>query len=65
MNRYPLWKSLLFAGVMILALAHSILAGTDTEAAWAGWLYLATAIALSACIVLRVVSAAGRPRDVA
>lgn len=53
---YTAWRAIhaLSFGVMILALAHSIAAGTDSDTWAANWLYIASTVALTAVMALRV-----------
>ncbi len=64
--RYRVWRLLHFGtfGAFTLALVHGIGAGTDTEAAWAGYLYAATGLIVFNLLVYRVVNgeARGIPR---
>jgi len=60
---YGAWRAIhaLAFGVMILALAHSVAAGTDTVHAAARWTYIATAAAILGAITIRLlVALAGR-----
>ncbi|MGE3856179.1 MAG: ferric reductase-like transmembrane domain-containing protein [Dehalococcoidia bacterium] len=62
---YAAWRAIhaLAFGAMILAIVHSITAGTDSETAGAQFLYLGTSMVLSAVTALRVVLAVagGKP----
>lgn len=62
---YAAWRGIhaLSFGVMILALAHSIASGTDTQTWAASWLYIITTAALTAVMTLRIgVALAGKRR---
>ena len=62
---YGAWRAIhaLSFGAMLLALVHSIAAGTDTTSVGAAVLYIATSVSLTGLIVLRVLLAfAGRGR---
>jgi len=58
---YEAWRAIhaLSFGAMLLALAHSIAAGTDTSSVGAQALYLATSVSLTGLIALRVIIALG------
>lgn len=63
---YEAWRAIhaLAFGAMLLALAHSIAAGTDTTSTGAQALYLATSVSLTGLIALRVLlTLAGRARS--
>lgn len=62
---YGAWRALhaLSFGAMLLALVHSIAAGTDTTSIGAATLYIATSVSLTGLIALRVLLAfAGQRR---
>ena len=62
---YTAWRALhaLSFGVMMLALAHGITAGTDSASPLAQWLYVATTAVLTLVMALRIgVAIAPRPR---
>ena len=61
---YGAWRSIHATsfGVMMLALAHSIAAGTDTGTWAASGLYVLTTASLTAVMVLRIGVALGKPR---
>lgn len=54
---YRLWRAVhyLSFGVFVLALAHGLLSGTDSAAAWARDMYWASALSLAALTVYRLV----------
>lgn len=56
---YGAWRAIhaLAFGAMILAIVHSITAGTDSDTAWAQALYLGTSMLLGGVTALRVVIA--------
>ena len=56
---YTAWRAIhaLSFGAMLLALAHSIAAGTDTPSVGAEVLYVATSVSLTGLIALRVLLA--------
>ncbi|MFA7296803.1 MAG: ferric reductase-like transmembrane domain-containing protein [Dehalococcoidia bacterium] len=63
---YEAWRGIhaLSFGAMLLALAHSIAAGTDTSSLGAQVLYLATSVSLTGLIALRILATlAARTRD--
>lgn len=53
---YAAWRGIhaLSFGVMMLALAHSVTAGTDTATPAAGWLYIGSTVALILVIAVRI-----------
>lgn len=58
---YAAWRAIhaLAFGVMVLALAHSVTAGTDTPLPAVRWMYIATAAVLLGVTVTRVLVALG------
>jgi predicted ferric reductase len=64
---YRVWRVVhaLAFGVFVLALAHSVTAGTDTGYLAVRWLYAATGAALAAATVARILSALVAPRHTA
>jgi predicted ferric reductase len=60
--RYPLWRLLHYAtfGGYVLALVHGIGAGTDTEAAWARYLYVGSALIIFNLLVYRLLKGEAR-----
>ncbi len=61
---YTAWRAIhaLSFGVMVLALAHSITAGTDTATWGASWLYIASTAALTAVMTMRIAVALLAPK---
>lgn len=61
---YIAWRALhaLSFAVMVLALAHGLLGGTDRTEPAVTWLYVATAVVLSGALVLRLAFALSSPR---
>lgn len=59
---FTLWRTLhaLVFGTFVLALLHGIFAGTDTQAPWAFWMYLATVALLGGVATARVTVAVTR-----
>jgi predicted ferric reductase len=59
---YPAWRLIHYAtfGAYVLALAHAIGAGTDTEAAWARYLYAVTALVVFNLLVYRALKGSAR-----
>jgi sulfoxide reductase heme-binding subunit YedZ len=53
---YTAWRAIhaLSFGVMLLALAHSIVTGTDSDSWVANWLYIGTTAALTAVMTMRI-----------
>ena len=59
---YAAWRALhaLTFGAFVLALVHSVTAGTDSNEAFARWLYVVSGAALAGATVTRVLVACGR-----
>lgn len=65
---YAAWRAIhaLAFGAFVLALVHSVAAGTDSGAPLAQWLYVASGSLLAGAIVIRLLTAmTGRPRRTA
>lgn len=58
---YSAWRAIhaLAFGVMVLALAHSVTAGTDTALPAVRWMYIGTTAALTGATVMRILLALG------
>jgi predicted ferric reductase len=59
---YPAWRLLHYAtfGAFVLALAHAVGAGTDTNAAWVRYLYAVTGVVAFNLLVYRVLKGSAR-----
>ena len=59
---YPIWRLAHYAtfGAFVLALVHGIGAGTDTQASWAQYLYVATGLVAFNLLVYRALRGSAR-----